>query len=223
MWLSHSVVSDSLWLHGLQPARLLCPWNFPGKNAGVGCHFLLQGNFLTQGLNLCLLLWQADCVPLCHLKSPVYYMKSESESHSVVSDSLRPHGLFSPWNSLGQNTGVSSLSLLQVIFPTQGSNLGLPHCRRIIYQLSHTRNRGESTVHLSASTPHSHSFSLARFFSLLLSLDYCYFFLSPSLVGRCRLSLKGMCASCKDLWGGGMISLPASWSQLGSKCVISLL
>ena len=37
-----SVVSDSLWLHGLQPARLLCPWDFPGKNTGVGCHFLLQ-------------------------------------------------------------------------------------------------------------------------------------------------------------------------------------
>ena len=42
----------------------------------------------------------------------------------------------SPWNSLGQNTGVSSLSLLQGIFPTQGLNPGLPHCRRILYQLS---------------------------------------------------------------------------------------
>ena len=38
-----SVVSDSLWPHGLKPARLLCPWDFPGKNTGVGCHFLLQG------------------------------------------------------------------------------------------------------------------------------------------------------------------------------------
>ena len=45
----------------------------------------------------------------------------------------------SPWNSLGQNTGVDSLSLLQGIFPTQGSNPGLPHCRRILYQLRHTR------------------------------------------------------------------------------------
>ena len=126
-------VLSRVWLFATPwTARLLCPWNFPGKNAGVGCHFLLQGNFLTQGLNLCLLLWQADCVPLCHLKSPVYYMKSESESHSVVSDSLRPHGLFSPWNSLGQNTGVSSLSLLQGIFPTQGSNPGLLHCKQIL-------------------------------------------------------------------------------------------
>ena len=48
-----------------------------------------------------------------------------SESHSVMSDSLQPHGLYSPWNSPGYNTGVGSLSLLQGIFPTQGSNLGL--------------------------------------------------------------------------------------------------
>ena len=58
-------------------------------------------------------------------------------SHSVVSDSLRPHGLYSSWNSPGQNTGVGSLSLLQGIFPTQGSNPGLPPCRQILYQLNH--------------------------------------------------------------------------------------
>ena len=61
----------------------------------------------------------------------------ESESHSDVSDSLRLHGLYSPWNSPGQNTGVGSLSLLQGIFPTKGSNPGLLHCRQILYQLSH--------------------------------------------------------------------------------------
>ena len=60
-----------------------------------------------------------------------------SESRSVVSDSLQPHGLYSPWNSPGQNTGVDSFSLLQGIFPTWGSNPGLPHCSRILYQLSH--------------------------------------------------------------------------------------
>ena len=42
-------MSDSLQPHGLQPTRLLCPWNFPGKNTGVGCHFLLQGIFPTRG------------------------------------------------------------------------------------------------------------------------------------------------------------------------------
>ena len=65
-----------------------------------------------------------------------HLVESESEIHSVVSDSLRPHGLYSPWNSPGQNTGVGSRSLLQGIFPTQGSNPGLPHCQRILYQLS---------------------------------------------------------------------------------------
>ena len=62
------------------------------------------------------------------------------QGHSVVSDILRPHGLFSPWDSPGQNPGVGSLSLLQGLFPTQGSNPGLLHCRRILYQLSHRRS-----------------------------------------------------------------------------------
>ena len=53
--LSRSVVSNSLWSCGLSPTRLLCPWKFPSKNTGVGCHFLLQGIFLTQGSNLHLL------------------------------------------------------------------------------------------------------------------------------------------------------------------------
>ena len=61
----------------------------------------------------------------------------ESESHFMVSDSLRPHGLYNPWNSPGQNTKVGSLSLLRGIIPTQVSNPGLPHCRQILYQLSH--------------------------------------------------------------------------------------
>ena len=54
-----------------------------------------------------------------------------SASRSVVSDSLRPHGLYSPWSSPGQNTGVGSLSLLQGIFPTQRSNPGLGLIHRI--------------------------------------------------------------------------------------------
>ena len=54
-----------------------------------------------------------------------------------VSDSLWPHGLYSPWNSLGQNTGVGRFSLLQGIFSTQELNPGLPHSRWILYQLSH--------------------------------------------------------------------------------------
>ena len=65
-----------------------------------------------------------------------------TESCSVVSDSLQPRGLWParllcPWNSPGRSTSVGSLSLLQGIFPTQGSNPGLPHCRQILYCLSH--------------------------------------------------------------------------------------
>ena len=64
-------------------------------------------------------------------------VNSESESHSAVSNSLQPHGLYNPWNSPGQNTGVGSHSHVQGIFPSQGSNPGLPHCRQILYHLSH--------------------------------------------------------------------------------------
>ena len=63
----------------------------------------------------------------------LYESEGESESCSVVSDSLQPHGLYSPWNSPGQNNGVGGLSLLQEIFPTQGLNLDLQHCRQILY------------------------------------------------------------------------------------------
>ena len=75
------------------------------------------------------------------LEQPAYGPGSrpgcESESHSVLFNSLQPHGLYSSWNSPGQNTGVGNLSLLQGILPTQGSNPGIPHYRQIPYQLSH--------------------------------------------------------------------------------------
>ena len=70
-------------------------------------------------------------------KKPEIIQTIFSESRSVMSNSLWPHGLYSPWNSPGQNTGVGSLSLLQGLFPTQGLNPGLQHCRWILYQLSH--------------------------------------------------------------------------------------
>ena len=67
--------------------------------------------------------------------------KKESEKKMKVTQSCLtlcgPMDYKSPWNSPGQNTRVDSLSLLRGIFPTQGSNPGLPHCRRILYQLSH--------------------------------------------------------------------------------------
>ena len=141
---SRQVMSPSLPPHGLQPARLLCPWDFPGKHTGVACHFLLQGIFLTQGSNphlLHLLHCRQILYHLSHQGSQ-YLTESETLSRSVVSDSLRPHGsqparLLCPWNSTGKNIGVGSHSLLQGIFPTQGSNPGLSHGRQILYKLSH--------------------------------------------------------------------------------------
>ena len=65
--------------------RLLCPWHVPGKNTGVGCHFLLQGIFLTQGSNPGLLHWQADSLPLSHLQSPSHSCFLVIKSLSQVS------------------------------------------------------------------------------------------------------------------------------------------
>ena len=65
------------------------------------------------------------------------YICEWTESHSIMSNSLRPCGLYNPWDSLGQNTGVGSLSLLQQFFLTQGLNSGFLHCRRILYPLSY--------------------------------------------------------------------------------------
>ena len=77
----------------------------------------------------------------------VKFHENESESRSVMSNFLSPHGLYSPWNSPGQNTRVGSFSLPQRIFPTQGSNPGLPHCRVILYQLNHNESLLNSMDH----------------------------------------------------------------------------
>ena len=63
-------MSDSLRPRVLYPARLLCPWGSPGKNTGMGCHFLLHGIFLTQGSNPCLLHCRRILYHLSHLESP---------------------------------------------------------------------------------------------------------------------------------------------------------
>ena len=71
---SHSVMSNSLRPQGLQPIKLLCLWDSPGKNTGVGCHFLFQGIFPTQGSNpglLYLLHWQVSSLPLVPLGEPL--------------------------------------------------------------------------------------------------------------------------------------------------------
>ena len=149
MW-SHSVMFDSLRPHGPHgPTRLP-----PGKSTGVGCHFLLHGNatsnyneiFFTSTISLSTYIY-TDMHKISALITFTFYhcmnahyskfLRFESESCSVMPDWLQAHELYSPWNSLGQNPGVGSHSLLQGIFLTQGSNSGLPHWGRILYQLRH--------------------------------------------------------------------------------------
>ena len=94
--LSRSVMSDSLRPHGLQPARLLYPWNCPVKNTGVGCHFLLQGIFLTQRSNLQLLHWQAASFPLSH-------QRSHERKYTQYENNSKVINLFRDYNSVQRN------------------------------------------------------------------------------------------------------------------------
>ena len=114
-------------------------WELSCRQMPFCCVLLRQGPCWGSGA------WRAQGRPkpgrFLHLDALVsfitsFYNKLVSESRSVVSDFLRPHGLYNPWNSPGQNTGVSSLSLLQGIFPTQGSNPGIPRCRQILCHLT---------------------------------------------------------------------------------------
>ena len=69
-------MSKSVRPYGLQPTRLPCPWDSPGKNTGVGCHALLQEIFLTQGLNLnllCFLHWQVSSLSLQPPGKPIQH------------------------------------------------------------------------------------------------------------------------------------------------------
>ena len=86
---SCSVVSDSLQPHGLQPTRLLCPWDFPHKNTGVGCHFLLHGIFPTQGSSPDLLHRQADSLLLSHLRSSKVKQTGSQIAHTSYVNYVR--------------------------------------------------------------------------------------------------------------------------------------
>ena len=106
-------MSDSVRPHGLQPTRLFRPWDSLGKNTGVGCHFLLQCMKVeseSEVAQSCLTLSDPmDCnLPGSSIHGIFRATVLEwgaiafSESCSIVSNSLRPHGLCSPWNSPGR-------------------------------------------------------------------------------------------------------------------------
>ena len=120
-------------------------WNPKSLRAGAGVEFWLQEaetylmelSFTHRSASACVF-WTEEQWWKIQGESHLKILVSEwvSQSTSVVSDSLRPYRLYSPWHSPGQNTGLGSLSLLHGIFSTQESNPGLPHCRQIFYQLS---------------------------------------------------------------------------------------
>ena len=142
----------------------------------------------------------------------------ESESHSVMSDSLWSHGLYSPWNFPGQNTGVGILSHLQGIFPTQGSNPGLLHFRQIVYQLSH---KGSPRILVWVAYPFSRGSSqprnwtgvsciAGRFFTnwaireVLASISHYRF--------KCNTGIPPNCSTCFHLIQSSGYTQPAEWS-----------
>ena len=95
-------MSDSLRPRGLKPTKLLCPWDFPGKNTGVGCHFLLWGVFPTQGSNPGLLHWQVDSLLHSHQGSPTEAIELSSMNVHILA--LFPHLCFLPWLFLSSST-----------------------------------------------------------------------------------------------------------------------
>ena len=160
--LGWSVVSDSLQPRGLSPSRLLCPWDFPGKNTGAGCHFLLQGIFLIQGLKP-RLLYLLHCRRILYSLSRQFACIQIPFSHQYTSHCIRPHFNESvhvtPWTVSHQ--GPLSMEILQArilewvampfsrgIFPTQGSNPGLLHLihRRRFFT---TEPLGKTSFHLN--------------------------------------------------------------------------
>ena len=125
----------------IEPESNLFGWEMPVNIYACACvcvkhsffFFLKQKNKQTPLFTYFSISWNPWRVWITWILSPMFWKWKWK--------SLHPTWLFpTPWNSPGQNTGVGSLSLLQGIFPTQGSNPGLPHCRWILYQLSHKRS-----------------------------------------------------------------------------------
>ena len=86
---SRSVMSNSLWPHGLWPAKLLCSWNFSGRNTGNYCHFLLQGIFLTQESNPALLLWRKSA--LKNLWQILYHLSYQWTEKILEHNNMEAH------------------------------------------------------------------------------------------------------------------------------------
>ena len=138
---SHLAVSNSLRLHGLWPARLLCPWNSPGQNTAVGSHSLFQGIFPTQWWNPGLLHCRQILYHLSHQGIPVQFKEWELGS-SKAGENTPPNpdhisqtdlspirtGLLEWALFWGPENHTQSLWVPTDILPGQSSRPGLPHC-----------------------------------------------------------------------------------------------
>ena len=105
-----SVVFSSLRPYGLKAARLLCLWNFPGKDTGVGCHFLLQGIFPTQGSN----------PGLPHRRQILYYLSNEGSPISSVQLFSHVRLFATPWTAAHQaSLSITNSQSLHKLMPTE--------------------------------------------------------------------------------------------------------
>ena len=123
----------------------------------------------------------------CKVTLNYFLIQWVSQSHSVVSDSLRLHEL---WNSPGQNTGVGSLSLLQGIFQTQGSNPGLPHCRENLYHSWATRE----ALWYTSPTYEPSNWQLSKMWMVCLHLESCKLVHVSGIRCHVRTSSTSRCA-----------------------------
>ena len=122
-------MSDSWRPHGLQPTSLLRRWDFPGKSTGVGCPRLLWRKSHNISFKM--------SVSISHYIVLKVKVKLLSHVRFFATQWTVSTRLLCPWNSPGKNIGMSCQSLIQGIFLTQGSNLGLQHYRQILYCLSY--------------------------------------------------------------------------------------
>ena len=123
-----SVVSDSLQFYGLQPTRLHCPWDSPGKNARVSCHALLQGIFLTQGLNPCLLHllhWRAGSLPLVPPGKPKNFILPSCFPKSSTHSFSPPLG--NVLQVTKQRTGMLQILVMPSLRSGEGNGIPLQH------------------------------------------------------------------------------------------------
>ena len=116
-------MSNSLGPHGLQSTRLLCPWDSPGKNTGVGCHSLLLGIFLTQGSNLGLLHCRQILYSLSHWGSPYFSVKSYISNPGSTPSSYE-QSCFYTWILMTQDSITSGRTTVP---PSILEALGIPH------------------------------------------------------------------------------------------------